>query len=191
METTTRRPPVRERLLATADRLFYAEGIRAVGIDRVIAESGVAKSTMYVHFRTKEDLVEAYLRGRDQVTRAHVEAAVASYTEPSRERVLAVFDAVEGGVCSGDWKGCPFTKAAAEYPGHEGILSAVRDYRGWQRGLFTRLLEDGPDRDHLASAFVQLLDGAMTTSHLDGDTDSIRTARRAAATLLDAASRTA
>ncbi|CAL9487964.1 hypothetical protein SUDANB121_03192 [Nocardiopsis dassonvillei] len=187
MELTTKRPSARERLLAAADRLFYEEGIHPVGVDRVIAESGVAKSTMYVHFRTKEALVEAYLRQRHQAIREQVEAVVDAAPEGVRERVMAVFDAYGGGVCSPDWKGCPFAKAAAEYPTHEGIRSAVRDYRSWQLGLFTRVLGPRKELSYLVPALLQLLDGSMAGAHLDGDTGSVGTARRTAGTLLTAA----
>lgn len=187
MEPTTKRAPVRERLLAAADRLFYDEGIHPVGIDRVIAESGVAKSTMYVHFRTKEALVEAYLRRRHQEICAGVEAAVEAAPGEVRERVMSVFDAYGGSICSPGWKGCPFAKAAAEYPYHEGIRSAVRDYRAWQLGLFTRILGPREENAYLVPALLQLLDGSMTGAHLDGDGDAVAIARRTADTLLSAA----
>ncbi|MFI6578715.1 TetR/AcrR family transcriptional regulator [Nocardiopsis sp. NPDC050513] len=187
MTTTNRRTPVRERLLETADRLFYGEGIHAVGIDRIIAESRVAKSTMYVHFRTKEDLVEAYLRRRHAAIADHVQATLDQRTDGYRERVLAVYDALEGSLCSTDWRGCPFTNAAAEYPAHEGIRSAVRDWRDWLHSLFDRLLGPRAEKEYLVPALIQLVDGSMTAAHLDRDTGATSVARRVAATLLDTA----
>ncbi|MEV2277159.1 TetR/AcrR family transcriptional regulator [Nocardiopsis sp. NPDC049922] len=187
MRTTERRTPVRERLLETADRLFYGEGIHAVGIDRIIAESRVAKSTMYVHFRTKEELVEAYLRRRHAAIADHVESAVDQRSGGHRERVLAVFEVLDDSLCSPDWRGCPFTNAAAEYPAHEGVRSAVRDWRDWLHSLFDRLLGPRAEKAYLAPALVQLVDGSMTAAHLDRTTDAASVARRVAATLLDTA----
>ncbi|OLT30342.1 hypothetical protein BJF83_08550 [Nocardiopsis sp. CNR-923] len=187
MTTTNQRTPVRERLLETADRLFYGEGIHAVGIDRIIAESRVAKSTMYVHFRTKEDLVEAYLRRRHAAIAEHVEGTVGPRTAGRRERVLAVYDALDGEMCAADWRGCPFTNAAAEYPTHEGIRSAVRDWRDWLHSLFDRLLDPRADKEYLVPALVQLVDGSMTAAHLDRTTGATSVARRVAATLLGTA----
>lgn len=184
--------PVRERLLATADALFYAEGIHAVGIDRVIAESRVSKSSMYVHFRTKEDLVEAYLRGRSDRWRAHVTQEVEARTQDPLTRVLTVFDVFHEAFQDPGFRGCPFTNAAAEYPHHEGIRAAIADDRAWLPALFTRLLEPlGASSDSaLIAALVQLCDGAITAAHLDRFPASALTARATAELLLGAHLRT-
>ncbi|MCJ1676172.1 TetR/AcrR family transcriptional regulator [Streptomyces sp. APSN-46.1] len=180
--------PVRERLLATADTLFYAEGIHSVGIDRVIAESRVAKSSMYVHFRTKEDLVEAYLRGRSDRWRTHVAQEVEARTQDPLARVLTVFDVFHEAFQDPGFRGCPFTNAAAEYPHHEGIRAAIADDRAWLPALFTRLLEPlGVGEDSaLAGALVQLCDGAIAGAHLDRSATSAMTARATAELLLAA-----
>ncbi|MCP3757240.1 TetR/AcrR family transcriptional regulator [Streptomyces sp. TBY4] len=180
--------PVRERLVATADALFYAEGIHAVGIDRVIAESRVSKSSMYVHFRTKEDLVEAYLRGRSDRWRTHVAREVEARTRDPLTRVLTVFDVFHEAFQDPGFRGCPFTNAAAEYPHHEGIRAAIADDRAWLPALFARLLgplgagEDGA----LIASLVQLCDGAITSAHLDDSPAAALTARSTAELLLAA-----
>ena len=87
------RRPVRERLLAAADELFYREGINNVGIDRVLEHAGVAKASLYSTFGSKEELVRAYLQGRQQARRARIEAAIARHRSP-REQMLSVFDAM-------------------------------------------------------------------------------------------------
>ncbi|QNE17308.1 TetR/AcrR family transcriptional regulator [Kribbella qitaiheensis] len=176
-------PPVWERLLDTADLLFYAEGIRAVGIDRVIADSGVSKSTMYVHYRTKEDLVEAYLRRRTDTWRAHVEAAARSSAEDPTDRALAVFDVFHEQLSAPHYRGCPFINAAAEYPHHEGIRQTIAYHRAWLQGLFPSLLEARAE-PALAAALVQLIDGAVTAAHLDHDRHAAQTAKATARLLL-------
>src|SRR5512140_50932 len=81
----------RERLLAAANELFYAEGINSVGIDRIIERAGVAKASLYDTFGSKEELIRAYLAERDSASRARVEAALARHKSP-RDKMLAVFD---------------------------------------------------------------------------------------------------
>ncbi|MFG3000720.1 TetR/AcrR family transcriptional regulator [Streptomyces sp. NPDC048340] len=181
-------PSVRERLLATADELFYAEGIRAVGIDRVIAESRVAKSSMYVHFRTKEDLVEAYLRGRTDNWREHVAREVDVRAQEPAARVLAVFDVFHEAISQPGFRGCPFTNAAAEYPHHEGIQAVIAYDRAWLPALFARLLQPLGEGEggQLIAALVQLCDGAIAAAHLDRSPTSALTAKATAELLLAA-----
>ncbi|MGW0816937.1 TetR family transcriptional regulator [Streptomyces viridiviolaceus] len=179
---------VRERLLETADRLFYAEGIHAVGIDRVIAESGVAKSTMYVHFRTKEDLVAEYLRRRSDDMRERVTREVeARALEPAEERILAVFDVLHAVVSEPGFRGCAFVNAAAEYPHHLSVQEVIAYDRSWLPSLFSRLLGPPADNDdELVAALVQLYDGANAAAHLDRSATSARTARKTAELVLAA-----
>lgn len=189
MEATTpgvtNRAPVRQRLLKTAGRLFYAEGIRVVGIDRVLAESGVAKSSMYVHFRTKEDLVIAYLGEHSAWFRDNVAEFLAQREVTGRPAVLAVFDFLDLGFSHPGFRGCAFVNAAAEYPAHAGIRAAVADHRAWFKGLFAGLLpDDVADRDGLATALLQLSTGASSSAYVDGDCDAAARARGTAALLL-------
>ncbi|MFI7097054.1 TetR/AcrR family transcriptional regulator [Streptomyces lydicus] len=180
---------MRERLLETADRLFYAEGIHAVGIDRVIAESGVAKSTMYVHFRTKEDLVAEYLRRRSETTRARVTREVeARAQEPAEERILSVFDVLHEVISEPGFRGCACANAAAEYPRHAGVQEAITYDRTWLPALFSRLLGALPadNDDELAAALVQVYDGANAAAHINHSKTSARTARKTAELLLAA-----
>lgn len=174
MTTPTSRVSARDRLLATAGDLFYAHGIHAVGIDRVIAESGVAKSTMYVHFRTKEQLVAGYLRRMSEVWRQQVETSVAAAEPP----VLGVFDALDGFINTPQFRGCPWINAAAEYPDDADVRAAINEYRTW---LYAILTTHGGDK---AATLLALYDGAMIAGHLDGTHIAAQTARKAAAILL-------
>src|SRR5579875_3011870 len=114
----------RERLVDVASRLFYAEGIRAVGVDRVIAEAGVAKATLYAHFASKDELVAAYLERQS----AWWAAAVDGRADPRGgllARVLTPFDVLAERAASPGYRGCPFINAAAEFPGSGPVADQI------------------------------------------------------------------
>src|SRR3954452_14204987 len=98
-------PSARERLLAAADELFYAEGVQTVGIDRIIEHAGVAKASLYNTFGSKDELVRAYLGGRHESSRARIAQAVAKHDDP-REQLLAVFDAQAERFSDSTFHGC-------------------------------------------------------------------------------------
>ena len=105
----------RERILATARELFYAEGIRAVGIDTIIERSGVAKATLYHHFPSKEALIEAYLQDRDHAFWSWFDQAIDQEQEPAAQ-LLSFFAAVIAKVSTPGYRGCGFLNSAAEFP---------------------------------------------------------------------------
>lgn len=157
----------RRRLLDTATRLFYAEGIRAVGIDRIIAEAGVAKATFYNHFPSKDDLVLSYIEEQDRLGR---EATSALPKQPPRKMIAAILGRISEAVVTGDWRGCPFLNAAAEYPNPTSpVRQAIDARRSWYHGMLRKLLAaDGdPAPSVTASLFVALSDGLLETAYLD------------------------
>lgn len=157
----------RRRLLDTATRLFYAEGIRAAGIDRIIAEAGVAKATFYNHFPSKDDLVLAYIEEQDQLGRAATSALPA---QSPREMIAAILGRISGAVVAGDYRGCPFLNAAAEYPDPKSpVRQAIDARRAWYHGVLRKLLAaDGdPAPSVTASLLVALSDGLLETAYLD------------------------
>lgn len=159
--------PARQRLLDTATRLFYAEGIHAVGIDRIIAEAGVAKATFYNHFPSKDDLVLAYIEDQDQIGR---EAVAALPKRPPRDMIAAVMGRISKAVIVGDWRGCPFLNAAAEYPNPDSpVRQAINARRTWYHGVLRELLaEDGdPAPAVTASLLVAVSDGLLESAYLD------------------------
>src|SRR5947209_15152444 len=111
--TAAPRAGARERLLAAADELFYAEGIHTVGIDRVIERAGVAKASLYNTFGSKDELIVAYLRARQVRNRTRITTAVERYDEP-RARLLAVFEAQGQMFADPAYRGCAFVNANAE-----------------------------------------------------------------------------
>src|ERR1700685_4099966 len=100
------KPTMKERILETADRLFYLQGIRAVGVDTVAAEIGISKRTLYNHFPSKDALISAYLARRS--------IPLPASDKPALEQILGTFDSLERRFSAKDFRGCPFVNAVAE-----------------------------------------------------------------------------
>jgi len=181
------KPSARERLLAAANELFYAEGVHTVGIDRVIEQAGVAKASLYNTFGSKEELVHAYLEGRHAAMAARITRAIARYDDP-RDRLLAVFDAQGELFAEPGFRGCAFAGASAESPS-DLVAQAADAYRGFVRGLLTDLARDAgvPDPERLGRQLHLLYDGASQSARMDHDPSAATAARAAAETLLDKA----
>lgn len=178
----------RDRLLAAADELFYAEGVLSVGIDRVIEQAGVAKASLYNTFGSKEGLVCAYLDARRQRNMVRVGRVLTRYRTPG-EKLLGVFDALGEQLTDRGYRGCAFQRASAEAPQDSGIIRETDAYRSWLRGLFASLAEEAgyADPEGLSRQLLLLYDGAGTSARLDRDPSASTTARAAAAALLAAA----
>jgi AcrR family transcriptional regulator len=176
------RLPPRERLLDAADELFYSEGVNTVGIDRVIAHAGVAKTSLYTNFGSKDELIRSYLERRHESRRDRIERAIAVHESP-RDRILAVFDQL------GDLRGCPFIRAGAEASAGSPIEEANDAYRAWVRSLFLTLARSAGASDPatLAAQLQMLYDGAAVGARMDRNSRAAKKARMAAETLLDAA----
>ena len=181
-------PSPRERLLAAASELFYAEGVQSVGIDRVIARARVAKASLYTTFGSKEALVCAYLEAQHERTLAGLRSAVAGCMDPI-ERVLAVFDAQARQFGTPEFHGCAFTAAAAEALPGGRIELVAESYRRDIRALFTELsaAAGAPEPERLATQLQLLYDGAGLGAKMDRDPDIAGPARAAAAALIAAA----
>ena len=181
------KPSARERLLAAAGELFYAEGVHTVGIDRVIEHAGVAKASLYNTFGSKDELVRAYLEGRHANTAARITRALGGYNTP-RDRLLGVFEAQGDLFAEPGFRGCAFVSASAESP-NDVVESAAVSYRGWVRGLLTDLAREAgvPDPGGLARQLHLIYDGASLSARMDHDPSAAVAARAAAGALLDAA----
>ncbi|ASU85397.1 TetR/AcrR family transcriptional regulator [Nocardiopsis gilva YIM 90087] len=179
-----------QRVLETASRLFYEEGIGATGVDTVVARSGVAKMTLYKHFGSKDELVGAYLRQRDEVWRARLTTTVEERSEP-RDRLLAVFDALDAWL-SGEvegFRGCAFVNAVAEIstPGHPARQVAL-DQKRWMRSYMKELAAQAgaTDPEGLAEQLFVLVEGVTVTTVLRDRSEAMRGARDAAEVLIAA-----
>jgi AcrR family transcriptional regulator len=158
----------RSRLLATATRLFYAEGLHSVGIDRIVAEAKVTRATLYRHFPGKEDLVVAYLQAVHEMEREGFDKVLAGDL-PAVDALRAIAKSITEGIRSAHFRGCAFLNAVAEYPDPEHpVHQAVLAHREWFRRTITDLLaqvgETPPER--AGRHFVMLRDGAMASGCL-------------------------
>ncbi|MEU1688055.1 TetR family transcriptional regulator [Micromonospora sp. NPDC005707] len=167
-ESGVRPSEARQRLLATATRVFYGEGIHSVGVDRIIAEAKVTRATFYRHFPGKEDLVLAYLQAADQAIRDQVDAASAAAL-PAPDALRAVAESIAGDIQSAGFRGCAFLNAVAEYPDPDHpVHQAVLAHRQWFLDTINTLLAsiDETEAEAAARHFVMLRDGAMAAGCL-------------------------
>lgn len=181
------RPEPRERILETADRLFYQEGIRAVGIDRIIAEAGVAKATQYAHFRSKDDLIVAVLRYREERVLEFFRSAIERHAKRTKDGLRAFFAALEEWFRSPGFRGCAFQNAAVELadPAHAG-RKFVREHKQRFAGLLRGFVEEsvGNRAAKLAPAISLLVEGAIVTAVIQGTPEAVGVARDAALKLV-------
>jgi AcrR family transcriptional regulator len=173
----------RERILAEAFALFYADGIRAVGVDLLIQRSDVAKATFYRHFASKNDLVLAYVDRRRAAWLGWLTEAVAARAERAEDRLLAVFDALADLFADPDYRGCAvhnaLVEAGRESPGvRQAALAHQRDVGRYLAGLATEAGLDAPAE--VAERWVLLIDGACAGALRTGDPSPAVEARRAA-----------
>ena len=177
----------RDRLLATADRLFYADGIRAVGIDRVIAEAGVAKATLYAHFPSKDDLILAVLHHREAAVVAFFTEATARHRKRVKDPLRAFFAALKEWFASPGFRGCAFQNAAVELadPDHPGTAFVRGHKKRFHETLAGFVREAvGPAGAAVAPAVAVLVEGAIVTALIDRSPAVAYVARDAAARLL-------
>ena len=163
-----RKRPARERLLDAADRLFYEEGVHAVGIDRVLEQSGVAKGSLYYNFGSKDDLVRTYLQNRHAKWAARIDEELAAAATPA-DKILAVFDALGALFASPTSAAAPSsTPPPRPRPGSAEEL-ATRDFRTWLHELFAALVTEAGYRDagQLTAQLVILYDGANISAQMD------------------------
>ena len=179
----------RQRILDTAFRLFYARGIRAVGVDLIIAESGVAKATFYKHFPAKDDLVVAYLDKVDGIWTGQLTSAAEAAGPAPAEQLVGMFDALASACHREGYRGCAFINAAAEsQPGtavHDRTVAHKAAVRAWVRDLAEAA--GAADPASLARSLTLLLDGGLASGSLDAGPDAPEAAKGSARALVAAA----
>jgi AcrR family transcriptional regulator len=182
---SARRSQARERLLATASRLFYGEGINGVGVDRIVSEAQVTLATFYRHFPSKEHLVIGYLE------RVHdtIDEQITAVLKDARDQdaVRALGGAVVAELGQEGFRGCAFINAASEFEDPESpVRDVIARHRRWYYDLVRHAFAQAGHR-HSANAarhFVMLRDGAMTGGSLDSPTLAKRTFKRGVEGLL-------
>lgn len=188
-DSVGRLTPAAERILATASSLFYAHGLHAVGVDRIAEESGVTKKTLYERFGSKEGLVLAYLRRREDQWRNALDQFLEQHPKPGTDRVLAVFDAADLWYTGRSTKGCSAVNARAETdpdPAEQSIPIEVTGQKTWMLARFRELCEEAgfADADSLSQQLLLLLEGALVTLGTRSFDGPMGVAREAAASLL-------
>jgi len=187
-ETTAALCP-RDRILHTAGGLFYEHGIHSVGIDRIIAESGVAKMTFYRHFPSKSALIAEYLASQDRAWQQMLGAFAGDESKPALARLLAIFDALSISIRNPDFRGCPFIRALAEF-GPERDEPEIRrrlaaHFAGGEK-LVTDLVKQIRPKD--SKKFIQpilsLIAGTIVIAQATGSTDVAVKNRESARRLL-------
>lgn len=183
----------RDRILDTAFRLFYARGTRAVGVDLIIAESGVAKATFYKHFPSKDDLVLAYLDTVDRVWTGQLHAAAEAAGPDPVDQLVGMFDALVTACRREGYRGCAFINAAAEAvpdtPTHARTVAHKQAVLAWVRDLAAQA--GAADPEMLARSLTLLLDGGLADGALSADPAVADRAKETARLLVAASTETA
>lgn len=184
--------PTRERIVAAATKLFYSEGIRATSVDAVAEKAGVTKKTLYYHFRTKDELIAAYLASRDQPTLAWYERWFAETKGSTADKVRGLFRSFGRSADTPSWRGCGFLRTIAELantPGHPAIKAGAAHKKKFEAWMADTLARDGVrDAERIARQIVILLDGAATVMLIHRDAAYVQTAGDVAADLVEQAS---
>lgn len=184
--STPKRPPARDRIIETASRLFAEHGIRAIGVDRVIAEAEVAKATLYSHFACKDLLIAEYLRRSDDTWRAMLRSAALAAGSDPRDQLVGAFDALPLAYDEHGFRRCPFLNAAAESEmGSAPRLTAVehkRAVRSWLQGL--AVVAGATDPAELARQLSLLIDGVLAADHMEQSGEAAKAAKAAARALV-------
>jgi AcrR family transcriptional regulator len=179
MISAPKKPAMKQRILETADRLFYLRGIRAIGVDTIAAEIGISKRTLYNHFPSKDALIEAYLARRSISLRVS--------DKPPLQQILDTFDSLERRFAAKDFRGCPFVNAVAELGSEDqNVRSIALAFKDGRRARFRDLLKqlDVADPDDLATQLQLLVDGAIAADLVRSDPSMARAAKAAARVLL-------
>jgi AcrR family transcriptional regulator len=179
----------RERLLAAADELFYAEGVHVVGVDRVVERAGVTKATLYNTFGSKDDLVRSYLEEHMRRRKERIARILAAHESP-RDGILGIFAEIEELLAGSKFRGCRFISAAAESRPGDASEVMARQYRAWVWSVFTDLAKEAGSSEpkQLGRRLLLLYDGAAVAARMDPDRNAAADAMHSAVVaLLEAA----
>lgn len=182
----------KDRILDAANRLFYSEGIRAVSVDAIAAKAGITKKTLYYHFKSKDDLIAAYLQSRDQPNLALFRKWFEDADGELADKVEAIFRNLAQSAQHPKWKGCGFLRTAAELanmPGHPAMKVGAahkKNFEAWLSGVFKERKTKDPHE--LARHVVLLMDGAFSTVLVHHDAEYVVSAGRAARAMVANAS---
>lgn len=166
---------MRESLIEAATELFYAEGLRAVSVDKVIEKAGTTKVTFYRHFKSKDDLVVAHLERRAEYERDGIRGAMDAAGGDTDRTFQLIAEQLGVMACGQGFRGCPFINAAAEYPdAASAVRTTVEAHRSWCKATFSEIVQplDLADPRAIADDLMLIRDGAMVAGYLD-DADAL------------------
>ena len=184
-----RRAEKRDHLIDIAMRLFNRRGYRATGVDQIMEETGIAKTTLYRHFGSKEELIVAALAKTDEATRDELRAFVEKVSDDPRTRLLATFDLLDIWLKDGDFKGCPFVAAAGEFgDAADPVFQQVKLHKRLYLAYFEELVRAAriAHPKQVAAQIVMLHEGAIAYAQVLGPEGVAATARAAAERLIGA-----
>lgn len=178
----------RMNIIQAADDLFYGEGIRSASMDAIAERAGVTKRTLYYHFRSKDDLIAAYLQSRDQPTLIRYETWLDATRGTLAEQVAGLFQRLARVAKAAKWKGCGFQRAAAELagsPGHPALKIGSAHKKKFESWLAGRIAAEGLDNTAIRARQVMIvLEGAVAQMLIHRDPAYVQAAGQIAATLL-------
>lgn len=186
--TRARKSDARQRIVETAERLFYAEGMRAVGIDRIIAEAEVAKMTLYNHFASKDDLILAVLRYREEKFDAMFEKSMKRHVQAGMDRLNAFFTALKDWFSSPGFRGCMFINSCAELAdaSHAGSQFAAQHKERFHEMLKQVIAECAGTKaaESMSPPISLLVEGAIVSAVMEQSAEPADVAREAALALV-------
>lgn len=188
MARTSSRSSARDRILNAASKLFYREGVQNVGIDRIIAESGVAKMSLYNHFKSKDALIAAWLQEWDVAWRTWFQTTVERLATEPCDRILAVFDALHEWFDQPDFRGCAFINSTVEladpdHPGYQVCLEHQQAIHNYLFGLVKAANLTHPET--LTQQLVILAEGAIVVAMMQREVNAAMQAKTVATMLIE------
>ena len=177
----------RDHLVDTALDLFYQYGFHATGVDKILEKAGVARMTLYNHFKSKDELILATLRRRDEKFRNSFMRAVERSGKTPRDRLLTIFDVLEEWISGKDYSGCMFINASAEFANFDDPIHMAA---GEHKNLILKFLRelavaaDAKEPEELADGLMLLMEGAIVMSYVAGDKKAAARAKTAAKKLI-------
>jgi AcrR family transcriptional regulator len=181
--------PISHQILSIAGTLFYSEGIRAVGIDRIIDETKVAKATLYRHFPSKDHLVAAYLQQRHDRVMGSLHEALNTEAIP-RNQLRLIFERLYEKADSPEFRGCAFALAVAEHGDSERVVSVARTHKKMVADIFRDVISKvAVNADQAAAHLALLYEGALATVAVARDPQAVLMARDCALSVFDTAIR--
>lgn len=177
----------KQQLVDTALKLFYQEGFHSTGIDKILAQSGVAKMTLYKYFPSKDDLIRAVLEERDRRFREWFMERANELAKTPEAKLTAVFDVLEEWIRGKEFRGCMFINAAAEFSNKDEAISKVAaDHKVLMREYVVELAREAGHQnpEEVGFQLSLLMEGAIVLGHVCADESAARRAKEAARLIL-------